>query len=99
MNKLDITYEVAGNSFEPDDGHSFFKWSNADMQDHIDDCDVGELETHIEEIAQDMAEDFYHNHGGDEYEWPLVFCIKFKGEVIGTPTVEMEMSPTFMASA
>lgn len=47
-----------------------------------------------ENLAEDAANDFYHNHDGWKDKWPLTFCVLFEGEWI-MHKVDREMEPNF----
>lgn len=49
-------------------------------------------------VAEDAAEDFYHNHDGWESTWPLNFVILDEDfNELGKFVVNMEAVPSFLA--
>jgi hypothetical protein len=52
----------------------------------------------IDYIAEECAEDFYHNHDGWEHQWPKTFFIFDESEnLLGTFEIHLEHQPTFRA--
>lgn len=55
------------------------------------------LEYEIEDIAAEAAEDFFNNHDGWEYNWPLDFYVYFEDKLLGVCEVSQDVQPIFCA--
>lgn len=53
----------------------------------------------LEDLAEEMADDYYHNHDGWECKnWPYDICIWDEdGKYLGVSTVHMDYQPLFYA--
>lgn len=49
-------------------------------------------------LAEDAAEDFFHEHDGWKSKWPLVFNIYDDGRHLGRYSVDVENQPHFYAA-
>ena len=73
---------------DPDD--SFFRMIiDNDLSDEYGKCDA----------AEECAMNFYTNHCGESYNWPLVFVLLGEGdEELGLYEVDVDARPRFSAS-
>jgi hypothetical protein len=51
----------------------------------------------VEEVAEEAAEDYFHNHDGWESSWPRPITIFRDGKKLRTVSVDMEAVPKFFA--
>jgi hypothetical protein len=60
---------------------------------------VPNIDYSLEDLAEEMAEDYYDNHDGWEYkDWPYdIYIWDEDGKYLGASTVHMEYSPNFYA--
>lgn len=49
-------------------------------------------------LAEDLAEDFFHNHDGWESSWPQELRVWKNGECVGVFDVDCEAAPSFSAT-
>lgn len=49
-------------------------------------------------LAEDAAEDFFHNHDGWECKWPMVFNVYDDDKHLGRYSVDVEHQPHFSAT-
>jgi hypothetical protein len=75
--------------FRPDHGGSI-------ERAHEFDSDWGP--DHGDWIAEDAAQDHYHEHDGWESSWPVKFSIVFDDGRIETYEIELDHEPSFSAS-
>lgn len=52
----------------------------------------------VEDVAEEAAEDYYHNHDGWDSSWPqIIYVWNEDEEYLGASEVEMEAQPHFYA--
>ena len=57
-----------------------------------------DTETGSRWIAEEAAQDFFHNHDGWEAIWPVEFTLFNDGQRLGCFTVDVEPQPIFHAT-
>ena len=88
MGNFNYKYQINSEVFDDGAFELESPWSN----EHAEDA-AAEL------IAEDAAEDYYGNHEGYEESWPCVISVFTEsGRLLGTFTVEIELSPVFSAT-
>ncbi len=86
------------------DGRNEFRYQvNSDSFDDSFEITTGRIvygvviDYELEEIAQEAAEDYFHQHDGWESVWPIDFYIYENDKLIGVCNVEKESQPLFTA--